>query len=155
MGTVVVIAALAAGGYYWYTHIRPKPPAPAPPAPAPAPPNPAPPAPGGGGGAPQPPGAAALGKLQSFNANWNQVNGFVQITNGKWVNNATVAVQSATLECDQYDSGGNLLDEMKTTLNGPVQPSGTATYNPFNMGAVAANLSKVTCEITYAKAVGS
>jgi hypothetical protein len=65
-----------------------------------------------------------------------------------------VTVASATLECDQYDAAGNELDQMRTTVNGPVQPGGTDTFNPFSMGAVANNLNKVTCTIMYAKPVG-
>lgn len=128
LGTVVIIAALAAAGYYYYKnyyvpeHQK------------------------------QNGGAAALGKLQAFDAHWQTVNGYIELTNGKWTNNSTVAVQSATLECDQYDAGGNDLDQMRTTLTGPVNPGGTDSFNPFNMGAVANNLNKVTCTILYAKA---
>ena len=129
-GTLIVVAALAAGGYYYYTHHKPVSDEKA------------------QGGS-----AAALGKQQAFDAHWQNVNGYIQLTNGKWTNNSTVAVQSATLECDQYDGSGNDLDQMRTTLNGPVQPGGTDTFNPFNMGAVAYNLNKVTCTIMYAKPV--
>jgi len=136
-GTLAVVAALALGGYYYYTHyyVKDHPPAAA-------------------KSQPQGGTAAALGKQQAFDAHWQTVNGFVQLSNGKWTNNANVAIQSSTLECDQYDAGGNLLDQMRTTLNGPVQPGGTDTFNPFNVGAVANNLSRVTCTIMYAKAVG-
>ena len=136
-GTLAVVAALALGGYYYYTHYRVKD---HPPAAAKSQPQ---------GGT-----AAALGKQQAFDAHWQTVNGFVQLSNGKWTNNANVVIQSSTLECDQYDAGGNLLDQMRTTLNGPVQPGGTDTFNPFNVGAVANNLNRVTCTIMYAKAVG-
>jgi len=102
-GTLAVVAALALGGYYYYTHyyVKDHPPAAA-------------------KSQPQGGTAAALGKQQAFDAHWQTVNGFVQLSNGKWTNNANVAIQSSTLECDQYDAGGNLLDQMRTTLNGPV-----------------------------------
>jgi hypothetical protein len=38
---------------------------------------------------------------------------------------------------------------MTTTLNGPVQPAANVTFNPFNMGAAAANMNHVTCTITH------
>jgi hypothetical protein len=38
---------------------------------------------------------------------------------------------------------------MTTTLNGPIQPAATLTFNPFNMGAVATNMNHVTCSITH------
>jgi hypothetical protein len=136
-GTLAVVAALALGGYYYYTHdyMKDHPPA-------------------ASKSQPQTGTAAALGKQQAFDAHWQTVNGYVQLSNGKWTNNANVAVQTSTLECDQYDLSGNLLDQMRTTLNGPVQPGGTDTFNPFTVGAVANHLNRVTCTILYAKAVG-
>ena len=136
-GTLVVLSAVALGGYYYYTHyyVKSHPPAAA--------------KSQSQGGT-----AAALGKQQAFDAHWQTVNGYVQLSNGKWTNNSNVAIQTSTLECDQYDSGGNLLDQMRTTLNGPVQPGATDTFNPFTVGAVASNLNRVTCTILYAKAVG-
>lgn len=133
--TLIVVAAIAAGGYYYYTHDYVKDHTPA--------------ASQGQGGA-----AAALGKQQAFDAHWQTANGFVELSNGRWTNNASVAVQSATLQCDQYDSNGNDLDQMRTTLNGPVQPGGTDTFDPFSVGAVASNLDQVKCTITYARPVG-
>ncbi len=131
LGTVILVAALVAGGYYYYKNHFP-----------PATEK-------------QKGGNAELAKQQAFDAHWQTVNGFIQLTNGKWTNNASVAIQSATLECDQFDSGGNNLDQMRTTLTGPVNPGGTDTFNPFNMGAVANNLNKVTCSILYVKPAGA
>jgi hypothetical protein len=147
----IVVAVLAVGGYYYYTHQ---------PAPTPATPPATPAAPGAPGApAPATPPAqgaeAALVKLQVFNAHWQTVNGFVQISNGVWTNNATVAVQKSTLECDQADANNNTLGEMRTTLNGPIQPAANATFNPFNMGAVTANMTKVNCFITHVTQVGA
>ena len=124
--TILIIAALIGGGYY-YAHI-PKPPAP----PGPNPPS-----------AP----SSALVSQEAFDAHWQAVNGYIQISNGKWTNNATVPVQSSTLECDQYDSGGSDLAQMKPTLNGPVQAGSYATFSPFQMGAVTVNVNRVTCTI--------
>ena len=137
----VVVAILAVGGYYYYTHK-----APATPATPGAPAAPAPPAQGA---------EAALVKLQVFNAHWQNVGGFVQISSGVWTNNATVAIQKSTLECDQVDANNNTLDEMRTTLNGPIQPAANATFNPFNMGATVASMNKVNCYITHVTQVGA
>lgn len=132
----LIIPILAIGGYYYLTHRTPA---------APAAPPPAPPAPVASPQATE----AALVKLQVFHANFQRMNGFVQIYNGVWTNNATVPIQSSILECDQVDPNNNTLDQMRTTLNGPVQPGANATFNPFNMGAVAANMTKVNCYVTH------
>ena len=128
LGTIIVLALLAGGGYYYYTHHSP-------PAPAPKPGS----------------SNSDLAKQQDFEASWQNVNGAIQVFNGSWKNNATVSVQTATLECDQLDGSGNTLDEMRTTLNGPVAAGATATFNPFSMGAVAANLNKVHCYVVHVK----
>jgi hypothetical protein len=144
--TWIVVAALAVGGYYYYTHRTPAAAPATPPAAPGAPAAPAPPAQGA---------EAALVKLQVFNAHWQTVGGFIQISNGVWTNNGTVAVEKSTLECDQVDANNNTLDQMRTTLNGPIQPAANATFNPFNMGAVAANMTKVNCYITHVTQVGA
>jgi hypothetical protein len=123
-GTFLVIALALGGGYYFYSTHKP---APAPPAPS----------------------NSAVAKQEAFDAHWQTVNGFIQISSGKWTNNSTVPVQSATLECAQYDASGTELDQMRTTLNGPTQPGGSITFNPFWMGAVASNLNRVTCTIVH------
>lgn len=145
MGVIVVLLALAGGGYYYYTHyIKPTPPASQPqsnPNPGPNPPSPG---PGGGSN-------AALVKAQDFEAQWQNVSGMIQLNNETWKNNGTVTVQSATLECDQLDANGNTLDEMRTTLNGPVAAGATDGFSPFTMGATAANTTKVNCQIVHVK----
>ena len=92
---------------------------------------------------PPAPSSALVGQ-EAFDAHWQTVNGYIQISNGKWTNNASVPVQSSTLECDQYDSGGSDLAQMKTTLNGPVQAGSYATFSPFQMGAVTVNVNRVS-----------
>jgi hypothetical protein len=128
MGTLLVLAALA-GGYYYYMQRKTPPP-------------------------PPPADNAALTKQQAFDAHWDAVDGFVQISNGKWTNNATVPIESSVLECDQYNLVGADLAQMRTTLNGPLQPGATSNFNPFQMGAVATNVNKVTCTIVHVKTVG-
>ena len=126
-GLIILVVLLAGAGYYYYTHRTP--PAPAKPA----------------------VDNATLTKQQAFDAHWDNINGFIQISSGKWTNNSQYPVQSATLECDQYDASGSDLDQMRTTLNGPLQPGATDSFNPFQMGAVANNLTRVTCTIVHVK----
>jgi hypothetical protein len=142
LSTIIVLALLAGGGYYWYTHHYP-------PAPAPTPA----PQPGPGGGSGSGSSNADLAKQQDFEATWQNVNGMVQLSSETWKNNASVSVQSATLECDQLDTAKNVLDEMRTTLNGPVAPGATDGFSPFTMGAVAANVNSVKCTIVHVKPV--
>jgi len=125
---LLVIALVAAVGYYFVKHLP--------------------------SSSTDPAANAALTKLQTFDAHWQAIYGFVQVSNGKWTNNATIAIDSATLECDQYDSNGTDLAQMRTTLNGPIQPGASETFNPFQMGAVAANVYKVTCTIVHVKSSG-
>jgi hypothetical protein len=149
--TVIVLVLLAAGGYYYQKHQA----APAAPQPGTAPTQPAtaPPAqpstgPSQPGAAPSVPGGSqGLAQLQAFVGHWQVVNGYLVISNGVWKNNANVAMQSAVLECDQFNLGRTDLAQMKTTLNGPVQPGGTATFNAFQMGGEVMNMHTVNCAI--------
>lgn len=125
---VLVVVGALVGGYYY---LKPGPPP------------------------PPPVDTSAVTKQQSFDARWDNVYGFVQISNGKWTNHSTVPIDSATLECDQYNSYGTDLAQMRTTLNGPLQPGATSSYNPFQMGAVATNVNKVTCTVVHVRAGSS
>ena len=155
MATWIGVAVLALGGYYYYTTHQGAAPAATPPAatppagsaPAPGTPPPA----ANPGAAPESGTNAALTKLQVFTAHWDAVNGFISISNAQWKNTSTVTIQSANLECDQFDAKGTDLDEMQTTLNGPVPAGDTFTFPTFQMGAVAANLDHVTCSIMHIK----
>ncbi len=111
--------------------------------------------PGGQGqpGGQQGGGGNALAQQESFSGQVGEANGQVQISNGKWTNNATVAVQSVTLECIQFDANGTQLTQTQNTLNGPngpLQPQGTASFSPFLMGSVAQGASKANCGIVGA-----
>jgi hypothetical protein len=153
--TVIVLAVLAAGGYYYQKHQAapadpqpgtapaqpaqaPQPAQPAQPGPAPSQPGAAPSVPGGGQGSAQ---------QQAFAGHWQVTNGYVVISNGIWKNNANSAMQSAVLECDQFNAGRTDLAQMKMTLNGPVQPGGTVTFNAFQMGGAVMNMQTVNCAI--------
>jgi hypothetical protein len=164
MWGVIAIALMAGGWYYYHNQQQTQtPPANNPPAqPGTAPGQPggapggnpgtapgqgqAPPAPGGvpgaGGG-----NNAALVNLQSFSGRWVPDNGYVEVSNGQWKNGSTVNIQSATLECIQYDANGSSLTSMQTTLNGPTAPQTTSTFGPFPMGAISQGMSKVNCGI--------
>jgi hypothetical protein len=93
--------------------------------------------------------SAALVSQQDFAAHWETVNGYVRISDARWTNHSGVTIQSATLQCDQYDSSGSDIAQTHTTLNGPLQPGATDTFTPFQMGTVASNLDKVKCTITH------
>jgi len=90
---------------------------------------------------------ASLVQMQAFGGQWRVANGYVQVYNVQWMNRANVAIQSGTLECDQYDANSEVLAQNRTTLNGPVQPGATVTFNPFNMGAMQQSLKNVNCGI--------
>jgi len=140
--TVIVLVVLAAGGYYYQKYQA----APAAPQPGTAPAQPA--APSQPGAAPTVPGGGqGAAQLQVFAAHWQVTNGSVVISNGVWKNNATTAMQSAVLECDQFNAGRTDLAQMKMTLNGPVPPGGTVTFNAFQMGAAVMNMQTVDCGI--------
>lgn len=144
MGTVVVVLAVLAVGYYYYKTHPPTPtPAPTPaPAPAPAP------APGpSGGGGPN----AALVNLQDFNAHWQDQSGMLMLTSATWKNNSTTNITSATLQCRQFNAGGTDLSEYRVTLNGPTNAGDTSTFSNVSLGATAPGMTKVDCSIIHVK----
>lgn len=137
MWVAIVLVAILAGSYY-YSKVKPAS------GPAPAAPTGTPAQPAGQG---QPVDNATLVQQQSFSGHWRAIYGYVGVTNAAWTNRSAVAIQSATLECDQYSANGTQLSQMRTTLNGPVQPGSTATFNPFQMGSVSTYMSRVNCGI--------
>jgi hypothetical protein len=157
MWTWIVIAAVVAGGYFYEKSIQ----APAT-APATAPAQPGGTAPQGapaqpGGTAPgvpapgtpaQPATTGPLVQQQAFAGHWRAIYGKVELTNTSWTNNSNTAMQSATLECDQYAANGSDLSQAQMTLTGPVQPGGKVTFNPIQMGSVSNLMTKVNCWIS-------
>ena len=123
LGTVVVILLVLAAGYYYAKHRTPA----TPPAP--------------------PVTTAQLAQQQNFAGHWENVFGFIEVSNGKWTNNSKSAIQTSTLECDQYSSNNTDLAQMRPTLNGPVQPGAAATFSTFQMGTVADYMNHVNCWI--------
>jgi len=105
-----------------------------------------PPGQGTGGG-----GEAQLAQMQSFTGQVGESNGQVQISNGKWTNNATVSIQSSNLQCVQTGNGNQALTQTNTTLtgpNGPLPPNSSTTFNPFLVGAVVQGATGAQCQIT-------
>ena len=139
----VVIIAAALFGFWWIgTHDQPKQPAgptPTPPATTPTP-------------APQPGGSnAALVAQQNYTTQWSVVNGDVQLSNQKWINQSNVAIQSADLECDQYDQNGSDLAQKHIQLTdqtgAAVKAGETEEFSNLDIGAAVQGLTKVNCGI--------
>jgi hypothetical protein len=151
----VIAIALAAGGWYYYHNQQqtqtpannPTQPATVP-QPAGAPPQPATPVQPGGPG----PGGpnAALVQAQQWSSQEEPANGYVQVQSGKWVNGSNVSIQSAVLECDQYNANQAVLAQNQTNLtlsNPPLVPGNNATFGPFNAGQIVQGVNSVNCGI--------
>jgi hypothetical protein len=139
IGTLVVLAAIVGGGYYYYNHGKTA----APPANPPAAP------------ASTPPGTTdnkALVQQQSFNAQWQDESGMLVLTSAKWTNSANVTLQSATVQCEQYNAVGTDLSQYRVTLNGPTEPNTASTYSNVQIGAIASGMTKVNCDVVHVKA---
>ena len=134
------IIIVAAGGYYYYTHsMHPQ-------GQTPGNPPQSQPAPQGQGGT-----NAQVVHMQSFTAQITVDSGDVEILNGQWTNNSTVAIQSATLECIQYANSGQQLTQDQITIGGPnhetVPPQHTITFDPFAGGTVVPGATRASCGI--------
>jgi len=103
-----------------------------------------------GGAPPAGPNAALLAQ-QSYTTQWSVVNGDVQLTNQKWVNNSNVSIQSADMECDQYDQSGADLAQKHVQLTdqtgAAVKAGETEEFGNLDIGAAVAGLTKVNCGI--------
>ena len=129
----VIIIAAALFGFWWIgTHDNPNP--------TPAP----------GGAPPAGPNAALLAQ-QNYTTQWSVVNGDVQLTNQKWVNNSNVSIQSADLECDQYDQSGSDLAQKHVQLTdqtgAAVKGGETEEFGNLDIGPAVQGLTKVNCGI--------
>ena len=152
---IVIAIAAAAGGWYYYHNQQPtqtqNPPANPPltaPAPGGAPPGPAAPAQPGGPG----PGGpnATLVQAQQWSSQENPVNGQVQVQNGKWVNGSNTPIQTAVLECDQYDANQTVLAQNQINLtlsNPPLAAGNNATFQAFNAGQIVQGTTSANCGI--------
>lgn len=126
LGTLLVLAAIVGGGYYYSRHGK---------TPAPTP------------GAPGQ--SQALVQQQSFDAQWQEENGFLVLTSAKWTNSSPVPITSATVQCQQYDADGADLSQYRVGLNGPTPPSTATTYSNIQIGAIANGMTRVTCDIVH------
>jgi hypothetical protein len=174
MWAVIAIAA-AAGGYYYYHNQQTQTPANNPPQPIAGPTQPggggAPGGGPGGGGAPVQPAApvqpggpgpggpnAALVQAQQWSSTEEPANGQVQVQNGKWVNGSNVAIQTAVLECDQYNAAQAVIAQNQTNLtlsNPPLVPGNNATFSSFNAGTIATGVNSVNCGIVSVTPAGN
>ncbi|MGO8757163.1 MAG: hypothetical protein ACLQG3_03470 [Terracidiphilus sp.] len=100
---------------------------------------------------------AALVQQQLFTAQWRVTNGDVQLYNQVWKNRSTVAIASATAECDQADQNGAVLAKKSIDLSvqsgQPVQPEDTAQFDDLDIGQAAQGLSQVNCGVVGATPV--
>jgi hypothetical protein len=151
---IVIAIAAAVGGWYYYHNNQQQtqnPPANPPltaPAPGGAPPQPATPVQPGGPG----PGGpnAALVQAQQWSSQENPVNGQVQVQNGKWVNGSNTPIQTAVLECAQYDANQTVLAQNQINLtlsNPPLAPGNNATFDAFNAGQIVQGTTSANCGI--------
>jgi len=94
---------------------------------------------------------AALIQQQAFTSPWQVTNGDLHLTTPSWSNNSNAAIQSADLECDQYDP--NNADKAQqhirlTVSNGSPLPGGDSDqFSDLDIGKAVQNLSKVNCGI--------
>ncbi len=147
MGTVAILAIVAGLGYYYYAKSHPGANAPGSPATTPAASQPAAPAaPGQGSGA-----NAALVNQQSFDAHWQEENGFLVLTTAKWTNNSAVAITSAVVQCEQDNAEGTDLSQYRVTLNGPTAANAWSSYSNIQLGVFIASTAKVNCTVVHVK----
>jgi hypothetical protein len=133
---VVIIGGVLFGLWYIGTHDQQSQQAPTPPP----------------GGAPPATGPnAAIVAQQTYSTNWNVVNGDLHLSNQQWVNNSQTTIQSADLECDQYDQTGADLAQKHVSLTdqtgGAVKPGTTEAFGDLDLGAAVTGLTKVNCGI--------
>ncbi len=57
-----------------------------------------------------------------------------------------VPIKNITIQCDEIDSNGSLIDNMKNTITDTIPPKGTKTFQKFTMGYIS-NPASITCKI--------
>jgi hypothetical protein len=133
---VVIIGGVLFGLWYIGTHDQQSQQAPSPP------PGGAPPATG--------PNAAIIAQ-QTYTTQWNVVNGDVHLSNQQWVNNSNTTIQSADVECDQYDQAGADQAQKHVDLTdqtgAAVKPGTTEQFGDLDIGAAVTGLTKVNCGV--------
>lgn len=129
---VVVVAILVVVGAYFYNRAHSS-----------ANPAGTQPTPSAPGTTPSPSGLAAQ---QWLSVQWQNEGGTVMIT-GAWTNNSAFTLASATAECDQTDSGGNLVTKNDVTLKGPLAPNAVDNFMRVRVGALASATTAINCVI--------
>jgi len=103
-----------------------------------------------GGAPPAGPNASVIAQ-QVYTTQWNVVNGDVQLSNQKWVNNSNVSIQAADMECDQYDQTGADLAQKHVSLTdqtgAAVKAGETEEFGNLDIGAAVQGLTKLNCGI--------
>jgi hypothetical protein len=133
---VIIVAAALFGFWYIGTHDQKSQQQPTPPP----------------GGAPPATGPnAAIVAQQVYTTNWNVINGDLHLSNQQWVNNSSTTIQSADLECDQYDQTGADVAQKHVQLTDQtgvaVKPGTTEAFGDLDLGPAVPNLTKVNCGI--------
>jgi hypothetical protein len=89
---------------------------------------------------------SGLAAQQWLSVQWQNEGGTVMIT-GAWTNNSAFTLASATAECDQTDSGGNLVTKNNVTLKGPLAPNAVDNFMRVRVGALASGTTAINCVI--------
>jgi hypothetical protein len=89
---------------------------------------------------------SGLAAQQWLSVQWQNEGGTVMIT-GAWTNNSAFTLASATAECDQTDSGGNLVTKNDVALKGPLAPNAVDNFMRVRVGALASATTAINCVI--------
>ena len=106
----------------------------------------------GSAGTPAGPGNTnpTLLEQQGLNVQWQNEGGTVMLT-GAWTNSSAITIISAVVECDQTDTGGNLLVKNDVTLMGPVAPNITHNFMRVRLAAISPATTNIACTIVSVK----
>jgi len=89
----------------------------------------------------------ALVQQQQFAWKGAPEGGYAEITQAAWKNGSNVTIQSATLDCVEFNANNQAIAQMQTTLNGPAAPGQILTFSQIRMGQLAQGVSQVKCRI--------
>ena len=84
---------------------------------------------------------------------WQNEGGTIMIT-GSWTNNSRATIASAVVECDQTDTGGNLVTKNDVRLNGPLAPNATDNFMRVRVGPMSPGTTNVSCTIVSVSPAG-
>jgi hypothetical protein len=89
---------------------------------------------------------SGLAAQQWLSVQWQNEGGTVMLT-GAWTNNSSFTLASATVECDQTDTGGNRVTKNNVTLKGPLAPSAVDNFMRVRLGAISRSTTAINCVI--------